>query len=395
MKSFLKLTVLLLATVIASPGTAQNREIKFEQGNWASILEKAKKENKTIYLDCYTTWCGPCKWMAKNVFTNDTVADFYNSSFITVEMDMEKGEGKDLAVKYGIRAYPTMLYLSPSGDMLHRTCGSTTVQHFVENGKDALDPAKQLATATKKFNNGNTDAVFASAYFAMLENGCQGHDEELKNYFGNQKESDLTSRNNWNIMYNYLTDYSSPQFTYLEKNKEIFAKLYTADSVQGKINSVYSGGLLQAIRKKDDAGYQVLKTKIKTADNAGSEKIILEADMKLYQRNADWKNYATVAVAYANKYANDNANMLNSLAWTFYEQISDKNMLAEAEKWAKRATEIQNVYAYADTYAAVLYKSGKKDLAKKAAENAIELAKKSGDDYKETQELLQKINQMK
>ena len=78
MKSFLKLTLLLSAAAIASPGTAQNREIKFEQGNWAGILEKAKKENKIIYLDCYTTWCGPCKWMAKNVFTNDTAADFYN-----------------------------------------------------------------------------------------------------------------------------------------------------------------------------------------------------------------------------------------------------------------------------------------------------------------------------
>ena len=74
---------------------------------------------------------------------------------------MEKGEGKDLAVKYGIRAYPTMLYLNSSGDVLHRTCGSTSVQHFVENGKDALDPAKQLATATKKFNNENTDPAFA------------------------------------------------------------------------------------------------------------------------------------------------------------------------------------------------------------------------------------------
>nr|MBA3971052.1 hypothetical protein [Bacteroidota bacterium] len=48
---------------------AQNRSIEFEHGTFSELLAKAKKENKMIYIDCYTVWCGPCKWMAKNVFT--------------------------------------------------------------------------------------------------------------------------------------------------------------------------------------------------------------------------------------------------------------------------------------------------------------------------------------
>ena len=75
---------------------AQNRSIVFREGNWEKILKQAKKEKKLIFVDCYTSWCGPCKMLAKNVFTQDKVADFYNTEFVCVKMDMEKGEGPAL-----------------------------------------------------------------------------------------------------------------------------------------------------------------------------------------------------------------------------------------------------------------------------------------------------------
>jgi thiol-disulfide isomerase/thioredoxin len=388
----------LLFTIVIFSGsniaTAQHREIKFEHGNWSEILAKSKKENKMIYLDCYAVWCGPCKWMAKNVFTNDTVADFYNSNFVNVEIDMEKGEGIELAKKYGIQAYPTMLYLNASGDIIHRTCGSTSVQGFTENGKNALDPGKQLASVTNKFNEGKSSASFAFNYFGMLENGCQDYASEVSKYFLSQKEEDLYSPNNWQIIYHYLSDYSSREFTFLEKNKEAFAKLYN-DSVQVKINDVYEKGLFQAIRKKDDTGYQNLKNKILKSGSAGAEKITLNSDLQFYKSKNDWKNYASTAVSYVDKFSKDNAMALNGMAWNFYENVSDKAMLEEAAKWAKRSTDLENGYANNDTYAAVLYKLGKKEDAKKIAEKAISLAKEKGDDYSETEELLKKIEKLK
>ena len=73
----IKRITLCLIIIGTSLGYAQNRSIEFDHSDWKALLEKANKENKLVFVDCFTTWCGPCKWMAKNVFTNDTVADFF------------------------------------------------------------------------------------------------------------------------------------------------------------------------------------------------------------------------------------------------------------------------------------------------------------------------------
>src|ERR1035437_544252 len=77
-------------------------QIKFEQGTWDEIKAKAKAENKFIFMDAFTSWCGPCKWMAKNVFTNDTAAKYYNATYINAAFDMEKGEGLKIAEQYDV-----------------------------------------------------------------------------------------------------------------------------------------------------------------------------------------------------------------------------------------------------------------------------------------------------
>lgn len=386
-------TLILIVTVITT--FAQNRSIEFNHESFSEVLAKAKKENKMIYIDCYTTWCGPCKWMAKNVFTNDTVADFYNKNFINAKIDMENGEGIELAKKYDIRAYPTMLYLNSDGVQLHRTCGSATVANFILNAENALSPNKQLATYATSFKDGKVNATFASTYFSMLESACQSHDTELNTYFTSVNATDLRSRANWEIIYKYVEDYYSKTFQTFEADRNAFAKLYTVDSVEDKINRVYTSGLYSSIQNKDMVVYESLKTKLLSSKTKDAEKIILLADIKLFQRSQDWLKYSSAVSNYVSKYVFDNANELNSFAWSFYEQIDDKKMLENAVKWAKKATELDNNYAFNDTYAAVLFKSGKNAEAKIAAEKAIDLAKKGGDDFTETQTLLDKINALK
>src|SRR5258705_1367432 len=85
---------------VCSVGVAQG--ISFEHGNFASVCAKAKKENKLIFIDFYTSWCGPCRHMAETVFKQEDVGSYFSSNFISYKIDAEKGEGRDIAAKYHI-----------------------------------------------------------------------------------------------------------------------------------------------------------------------------------------------------------------------------------------------------------------------------------------------------
>lgn len=118
------------------------RQISFEKKDWKDLLAEAKKEKKLIFVDAYTVWCRPCIQMAKDVFTLDKVADFYNDNFINVSMDMEKGDGPLLTEKYNVTAYPTFLFVDGNGNLVHTGLGYQEADPFIEVGKTALTKVK-------------------------------------------------------------------------------------------------------------------------------------------------------------------------------------------------------------------------------------------------------------
>ncbi|WP_228376947.1 thioredoxin family protein [Chryseobacterium vrystaatense] len=120
--------------------------IKFEDGSFTAILAKAKKENKLVFVDAYASWCGPCKLMVKNIFPLQTVGDFYNSHFVNAKIDMEKGEGIDLAKKYNVKAFPTYLFINGDGEEVHRKLGYVEEKDFIQFAKDAENLNKRLTT---------------------------------------------------------------------------------------------------------------------------------------------------------------------------------------------------------------------------------------------------------
>ncbi|MCF0062069.1 thioredoxin family protein [Dyadobacter chenwenxiniae] len=114
---------------------AEEKGIQFTEAKWAEILKKAKAENKIIFFDAYTTWCGPCKMMQKNVFTRDDVAAVFNKDFINVKYDMESGEGLKLAGKYPLEAYPTLFFIDAKGKVVKQVIGYQTPEKLIELAK--------------------------------------------------------------------------------------------------------------------------------------------------------------------------------------------------------------------------------------------------------------------
>lgn len=143
LKTKLILTLSLLAISMVSVHAANiekdapnaEKGIVFVKGNWESILKKAKAENKVIFFDAYTTWCGPCKLLQKNVFTRDDIGTLFNKEFINVKFDMESGEGPMLAEKYPLQGYPTLFFINPDGEVMKEVIGYQKAETLIKIAK--------------------------------------------------------------------------------------------------------------------------------------------------------------------------------------------------------------------------------------------------------------------
>jgi len=109
--------ILFLAFLTAAPAITFATGIDFFHGTFEEALVKAKEEGKVIFVDSYTTWCGPCKRMARTVFTDAAVGEFYNRHFVNLKLDMEKKEGIQFGGKYPVKAYPTLHFIDAKGEV--------------------------------------------------------------------------------------------------------------------------------------------------------------------------------------------------------------------------------------------------------------------------------------
>lgn len=118
-------------------GSAGAQGIHFEQGTYAQALAKAKGSGKLLFVDAFTTWCGPCKWMAANAFKDPKVGAYFNEHFVSFTYDMEKGDGPQFAQKYGITAYPTLFFLAGDGSVVLKEVGAQDAQGLLDIAQKA------------------------------------------------------------------------------------------------------------------------------------------------------------------------------------------------------------------------------------------------------------------
>lgn len=113
-------------------------DIAFQKDNFQSVLDSASNHNLPVFIDFYTTWCGPCKRMDRDVFTNAKLAVYLNEGFINLKIDAEKGEGKLLAKQFVISAYPTLVFINKKGEEADRHEGLMTANELLKAAKRTI-----------------------------------------------------------------------------------------------------------------------------------------------------------------------------------------------------------------------------------------------------------------
>lgn len=242
----------------------QSKEVSFlSSDNWAQIVEKAKASNKYILVDCYASWCGPCKMMDHNVYSSDKVANFFNDRFICVKLQMDTSkkdnpeiqheypEAHDLLVKYGVNAYPTFLFFDPNGKIVHRGVGYQDPTKFIQLGLDAMDPSKQYYALKRRYENGEklapNDFISLAWMAKHLEGGEAGH-QIAKTYIDGLSQKALMDSINLEFLYYFTSSIKDRGFFMFKDSAAAIAKTDPRFSVK------VSQGLVSQILYRDEVG---------------------------------------------------------------------------------------------------------------------------------------------
>lgn len=163
-RQFVWISVLMLGFVINGFGQG----INFETCSFEQALQKAKTEQKLVFIDCYTSWCGPCRLMTRDVFPQQAVGDYMNKEFVNLKIDVEKGEGIELAKRFRVTVYPTFLVIDPNGSLVHKFVGASGPQTFIARVKESFDSEKAFAALEKRYEDGDRDKKFLTDYVDAL-----------------------------------------------------------------------------------------------------------------------------------------------------------------------------------------------------------------------------------
>ena len=371
--------------------TSLNAEegIQFFKGTFSEALVQANAQHKLLFIDCYTTWCGPCKWMSANVFTDNTVSSSFNKNFICLELDMEKGEGLNIAKKYSVKNYPTFLWIDQSGNQVHRSVGSTSSGDFLIIAGKAMDPKKNLSFMKSQYEKGMRERELLLNYASSLKSAYDmSYQTVADEYFRTLPEKDLAEEKNWNAILEFTPNINSYTYGAMTRMVPLFNERYGKDSVQVVFDELAISSLSFARQQKDSILLKKAIAKLKESNNKELIKQGLSEEMNYYKGNKNYSRYAELAHDYINSHFLDDPKMLNAVCWTYFQHISDKNQLAEAEKWIAQSVALEDKYYNTDTYANLLKKLGKKKEAIEIVNHAIALAKKEGEDFSSSQDLL-------
>lgn len=165
-RTFLLLSIFFISHFSFATG------IKFEHLSLKEGLEKAKKENKPLFIDIYATWCGPCKMLTKSTFTDEELGDYMNEHFVNIKLDGEKEDGAGLMSDFDLNAYPSMIFITPESALIELIEGFVDAETILDEATGIVSPeSKEIFQLTKRFDEGERDQEFLQALIheALIE----------------------------------------------------------------------------------------------------------------------------------------------------------------------------------------------------------------------------------
>ncbi|WP_439183835.1 thioredoxin family protein [Carboxylicivirga taeanensis] len=286
-----RLNIFLILFSITLGTLAENHSgMRFAKGSFEQAVDQAKAENKLVFIDFYTQWCGPCLNMAEEVFPLMEVGNLYNTYFVNIKIDAETESGKKLAQKYGVRSYPTFCFINPETlELVHYSSSRQDKETFLYTGKAAITPTLRSTYLEAEYSKGNRETSFLADYAQYLASRYKRKELKLvideivaKPDFSLAKEAD------WAIFEKHIKGYDTPQYKEVSKNKAKYVALYGVERVDQKLfNELNYCNDFKVFKKVADFKGKEFLVKKNKANEAIKEEDFEKADLLLSELMAD------------------------------------------------------------------------------------------------------------
>ncbi len=355
--------------------------IEFFEGTWEDALEKAAVEEKVIFVDAYTTWCGPCKRMAKTVFTDQKVGDFFNEKFVSMKIDMEKKDGIKFQQKYPVQAYPTLYFIDGKGKVVQKVKGAQNVDNFLSLGASILSKVDYSSEYAALYEAGDRSPELVHKYVKALIKSGKSSGKIANSYLKSQ--DNLNSSANLQFMFDALVEADSRIFSQVTDREKKIVPLVGKEVYLVKIKKACERTLKKSIEYSSIDLKEEAMAKMKTHHPALSEQFNVKAEMDFTFAMKDADGFSKAIKTFKKKFASSDPSKLFNMSAQINSGFPDHAKLqTESLKLAKMASELGDLPEYHLHYAEMLFNNNEKMLAIAEAKKAIELSK--GDRQKES-----------
>ena len=232
-------TILVIVLIFMGGIQSFGQGIEFFKGDYNAALEKAKQEGKMLFVDFYADWCGPCKRLAKDVFTLEAVGKYFNEQFVSIQIDAENPANRQVVKQNKVRSYPTLAFFDADGKLLSRLEGALDGAALIKSAKVVTGEKMSFEEIYTKFKSSKNDLVLmqqlllgAPAYVSTLENMEQTKwiariEKIFKDYIDLKMGPELINADDYRIIntFHHADKPGDKLMEFMNKNMEAYLKL--------------------------------------------------------------------------------------------------------------------------------------------------------------------------